>query len=87
MYFVSLRLLARHCVKARLGESHLNLQRVSNGLENPVPEAERYVGAVLSVRGAEACVGILVQSLTMPDGEGPTVGQHRAIVSHNSILI
>jgi Helicase HerA, central domain len=63
----------------------LNLQRVSNGLENPVPE--RYVGAVLSVRGAEACVGILAQSGTMPDGEGPTVGKFLAIVSHNSILI
>jgi hypothetical protein len=45
----------------------LTIHRTANGAENPIPEAERYVGAVLSIRGAEACVGILSHNGTMPE--------------------
>jgi hypothetical protein len=68
-------------------EAPLTIHRTANGAENPIPEAERYVGAVLSIRGAEACVGILSHNGTMPEAEGTTVGKFLAIVSHDSILI
>ena len=74
-----MRWIARHGPGAPL-----TIHRIANGAENSIPEAERYVGAVLSIRGAEACVGILSHG-TLPDAEGTTVGV--AIVSHNSILI
>jgi DNA helicase HerA-like ATPase len=72
---------------AHASEPSLHSHSVPSGTETAIPEAERYVGAVLSIRGAEACVGILSNNGSVPDGEGTTVGKFLAIVSHNSILI
>jgi hypothetical protein len=65
----------------------VNVLRASTASTEVVPEAEGYVGAVLSIRGAEACIGILSHNGTMPDAEGTTVGKFLAIVSKDSILI
>jgi DNA helicase HerA-like ATPase len=65
----------------------MSLSRISADVENAAASGERQVGAVLSVRGAEAHVGILRRDQKAPGAEGTTVGKFLAIVSRNSIVI
>jgi len=57
----------------------LNINRISTGSDNSLAQAKRHVGAVLSVRGAEARIGVLRHNGTSPEAEGTTVGKFLTI--------
>ena len=65
----------------------MNINRSSTVLENGSSRSDQHVGAVFSVRGAEACVGLLQHSGELPSVESTTVGNFLAIVSKRSVLI
>ena len=65
----------------------MNINRSSTVLENGSARSDQHVGAVLSVRGAEACLGLLQRSGELPSVESTTVGNFLAIVSKRSVLI
>jgi len=65
----------------------MNIDPGSAAIQNRSPGADQHVGAVLSVRGSEACVGLLKRPGDLPALDSTTVGNFLAILSKGSVLI